>query len=99
MTQRRRSWLIGTGALLVLAGLGAFFAFQGLDRADKWASVLGLFVGVAGLALAVYGARAPGQSADGATAGGSINQVRGVAGDVTIGAPRPSSPPPPGSTP
>ncbi|WP_256106313.1 hypothetical protein [Streptomyces sp. ODS05-4] len=100
MTRRGRSGLIGTGVLLVLAGLGAFLAFQGLDRADKWASVLGLFVGVAGLALAVYGARAPGQSADGATAGGSVNQVRGVAGDVTIGAPRPAAPPPPaGSTP
>ncbi|MEU6060000.1 hypothetical protein [Streptomyces sp. NPDC047097] len=98
MTERRRRWLIGAGAALVLAGLVVFFVFQGLDRADKWAGV-GSFL--LGLGLAVYGLQGGnspdggGQSADGATAGGSINQVRGVAGDLTIGGSRPVPPPPP----
>ncbi|MEU6483097.1 hypothetical protein [Streptomyces sp. NPDC046887] len=98
MTERRRRWLIGAGAVLVLAGLVVFFVFQGLDRADKWGGV-GSFL--LGSGLAVYGLRAGdssdggGQSADGATAGGSINQVRGVQGDLTIGGSPSAVPPPP----
>jgi hypothetical protein len=42
---------------LVLGGLGVFFVLVGLETADKVASVLGLFVGLAGLGLSVAGSR------------------------------------------
>jgi len=41
--------------ILALAGLGAYFATVGLDKADKLGSVLGAFIGVAGLVVAVIG--------------------------------------------
>ncbi|GGK62550.1 hypothetical protein Sme01_04520 [Sphaerisporangium melleum] len=47
--------VLGTGLVLVLAGLGVLFSRAGLDDADKLASVLGAFTGVAGLALSAYG--------------------------------------------
>ncbi|MDH2424909.1 hypothetical protein [Sphaerisporangium sp. TRM90804] len=40
---------------LALVGAGTYFAIIGLDRADKLASVLSAFAGVAGLALSAYG--------------------------------------------
>jgi membrane protein implicated in regulation of membrane protease activity len=45
------------GAIVAVAaavGLGLYFAAVGLARADKLASVLGAFVGLAGLALALF---------------------------------------------
>ncbi|MEW1839212.1 hypothetical protein AB0392_14760 [Nonomuraea angiospora] len=42
-------------AVVALAGLGTYFALVGLDKADKLASVIGVFVAVAGLGVAVYG--------------------------------------------
>ncbi|MEV5572338.1 hypothetical protein AB0L06_20020 [Spirillospora sp. NPDC052269] len=55
MTSRTRVW-IGAGiALVVLVGLAAYLVSQGLDKADKWASVIGLFVALIGLGPAVYG--------------------------------------------
>ena len=65
----------------------------GLDKADKVASVIGAFVGLAGLGVAVYGAlsgrgpddiRGSGQHVRGAAVGGSVIQVRGVSGSVRI---------------
>jgi hypothetical protein len=88
--------------------LGAFLAVQGLDKADKWASVIGLFVGLAGLGLAAAGAvdgrrRAGQQSVTDATIGGGVAQVRGVHGSVRIGPgatpPAPSAPSPPAPAP
>ncbi|WP_254876719.1 hypothetical protein [Verrucosispora sp. NA02020] len=77
------------GGLLV-AGLGAFLTVQGLDDADKWASVLGLFVGLAGLGLAAAGAagtrrQARNQSVVNTVVGGGVTQVRGVRGSVRLG--------------
>ncbi|WP_182876871.1 hypothetical protein [Microbispora sp. H10670] len=42
-------------AVAALAGLGVYLSRVGLDKADKLASVVGLFVGLAGLGVAVYG--------------------------------------------
>lgn len=42
-------------AVAALVGLGVYFATVGLDEADKLASVIGVFVAVAGLGVAVYG--------------------------------------------
>jgi hypothetical protein len=58
---KRRIWfwvglLIGAAAL---GGLVVYLVVVGLDAADKVASVLGLFVGLAGLGLAAFGLRSP----------------------------------------
>ncbi len=55
---RRRLVLVAGMLVLggVAAGLGVFLARQGLERADKSASVVGAFIGLAGLAVAVYSA-------------------------------------------
>ncbi|MET8154758.1 hypothetical protein ABZT47_00205 [Sphaerisporangium sp. NPDC005289] len=45
--------VIATG--LVMVALGVALPMAGLDDADKYASVLGAFTGVAGLALSAYG--------------------------------------------
>ncbi|MFE3452523.1 hypothetical protein ACFXJ8_26735 [Nonomuraea sp. NPDC059194] len=45
-------------AMAALAGVGAYFVKVGLERADQWAGVLGLFVAVAGLGVAIAGLRA-----------------------------------------
>jgi hypothetical protein len=45
----------GVGAGVVLGGLAVFLWVSGLDDADKFASVIGLFVGIAALTATVYG--------------------------------------------
>ncbi|MEU8758221.1 hypothetical protein [Streptomyces sp. NPDC048659] len=96
----RRTILLTTGVLLALGGLAAFLTLQGLEDADRWSSVLSLFFTVAGFLLTAGGlfAARPAQSADRATAGGSIHQIKGVAGDVTIGT-APATAPPSAATP
>lgn len=49
-------WVAAVVAGLVTAGVGVFFAVIGVEDADQWSGILGLFVGVAGLVVAVYGA-------------------------------------------
>ena len=87
------TWGGGTIAVAAAAGLGWYFTLVGLDKADKVASVIGAFVGLAGLGVAVYGAlsgrgpddiRGSGQHVRGAAVGGSVIQVRGVSGSVRI---------------
>ncbi|MFJ8747494.1 hypothetical protein ACIRL2_50230 [Embleya sp. NPDC127516] len=86
---------VGVAALVVaglgVVGLGVFFAVAGLDDADKLASVIGVFVGLVGLGLSVYGivlARRspplPGPAAPGGAAVGSVHNVfsGGTARDV-----------------
>ncbi|MFJ7988222.1 hypothetical protein [Streptomyces sp. NPDC096351] len=82
----RRVMLIAVGGFLALGGLAAFLVLQGLDAADKWSSVLSLFFTVAGFALTAFGLfnRPAAQSADRATTGGSLHQIRNVTGDVVI---------------
>jgi hypothetical protein len=74
----------GVGRVIVAAvlgigfvGLAVFLASQGLDGADKWASVLSLFVGLGGLVLAVLALRS--------ARGGTRASVRtgDVSGNVT----------------
>ncbi|MGA4989647.1 hypothetical protein [Nonomuraea bangladeshensis] len=52
-----RGWRIAGGIAsgLVLVALGALLFEAGLDDADKWASVIGVFVGLLGLGLSGYG--------------------------------------------
>ncbi|MFJ8442449.1 hypothetical protein [Kitasatospora griseola] len=88
MGSSRWRWLVWVGAGISVVGLAVFLWGEGLDRANQWAGVLGLFVGLAGLVLSVTGGvrgRGGGQSADGAAAGGSVRLVRNVKGDVVIG--------------
>ncbi|MEV4343279.1 hypothetical protein AB0J83_02190 [Actinoplanes sp. NPDC049596] len=99
-----RGWVPAVAGGVLVVGLGVFLAVQGLDRADKVASVLGLFVGLAGLGLTVtgaFGARrgSGGQSVTDSAIGGDVAQVRGVSGSVRIGpAPAAEAPPPPSAS-
>lgn len=76
----------------VITGLGVFMAAAGLDDADKWASVLGLFVALAGLGLSGYGLvvarrQRQGQTVADSIGRGGVTQVRGVRGNLRIGTP------------
>jgi hypothetical protein len=56
-TRRQVAWLgvaflLGAGC----AGLGLVFALKGLEQADQLASVIGVFVSLAGLGVALYSA-------------------------------------------
>ncbi|WFE66009.1 hypothetical protein [Micromonospora sp. WMMD714] len=80
---RLRGWVVAFAVGVLVVGLGGFLVVQGLDKADKWASVFGVFVGLSGVALSVAGGlrarqRADGQSVTGSTIGGGVG---GVAGD------------------
>ncbi|WP_143200005.1 DUF4337 domain-containing protein [Kitasatospora sp. CB01950] len=103
MGSTRWRWLVWVGAGISVVGLAFFLWGEGLDRANQWAGVLGLFVGLAGLVLSVTGGirgRGGGQSADGAAAGGSVRMVRNVKGDVVIGgSPAPGTVPDAATTP
>lgn len=89
---------------LVLAGLGGFLVTVGLDRADKWSSVIGAFAALVGLGLAAYSAiqsRLNGpqwpeigaQLVDEVDAGEGVTVVDSVAGNLRIGAPSPTASP------
>ncbi|MDQ3405414.1 MAG: hypothetical protein M3548_18820 [Actinomycetota bacterium] len=96
----KRLWMFALAGGLALVGAGVVvFVVVGLDRADKLASVTGVFVGLAGLAVAVYGvmlarrgSAAAGQVVGSSTVGGGVTQVRGVKGAVRIGPVTPSAP-------
>ena len=83
-----RALKIISGLLLVgLAGWGAFLTTQSLDRADKWSSVVGLFVSTAlafaGVVMGWIGLRASGRpNSPGAQSNGAGSQV---ITDSTIG--------------
>lgn len=92
MDKRRlfgRRLALSTGVLAAVLGLGflglaAFLTSQGLDRADKWASVVSGFVGVAGLVLSVLalrGARAGRGTRVSIRTGDVSGRVVGVRGD------------------
>ncbi|MCO5996233.1 hypothetical protein [Actinoallomurus rhizosphaericola] len=64
MARRVLMWGGLTLTVAAAAGLGAYLSMVGLDKADKLASVLGLFVAVAGLVLTVYGVFADRRAGD-----------------------------------
>ncbi len=67
MTDMRGRVFMWGGAIVTLVALSAltvYFVHVGLDDADKLASVLGLFVAVAGLWASVYGLRTERQRRD-----------------------------------
>jgi Co/Zn/Cd efflux system component len=53
--QRVAVWAASIIGGLALIGLRVFFVVNGLDRASKLASVIGVFVGLLGLVVSVYG--------------------------------------------
>ncbi|MFG1874237.1 hypothetical protein ACGFIV_05305 [Sphaerisporangium sp. NPDC049003] len=55
MSGRVARWVGGALVAVAVIGLGVYFTTVGLDKADKLASVIGVFIGLAGLALAIYG--------------------------------------------
>ncbi|MFI0980938.1 hypothetical protein ACH4SP_28520 [Streptomyces sp. NPDC021093] len=57
MTGRVQAWVGGAVAGALVAALAAYLIAVGWDEADKIASVLALFVALAGLAWAVAGTR------------------------------------------
>jgi hypothetical protein len=57
MRGRVQVWAGAGIAVAALTGLVVYFARVGLDEADKLASVIGLFVAVAGLVVAIVGLR------------------------------------------
>ncbi|MGS2644174.1 hypothetical protein [Streptosporangium sp. LJ11] len=106
MSRRALTWSGVAVALVALATLGWYFITVGLDRADKLASVLGAFVGLLGLGLAVYGAFSsrPEEAAPEPEAGGVHNEISGtvhgnavqardIEGGITFGAPKPHGAP------
>ena len=115
MTGRVQSWIGGAAAGAVVVTLVVYLAVVGLDAAVKWASVLGLFVALAGLAVSVAGMRrerqGPGrqaaehitQSVEGSAVGSGIAQVLKARGHVRIKHRAPAAtqplPPPPAAPP
>ncbi|XVQ89268.1 hypothetical protein ACQP2K_18185 [Microbispora siamensis] len=78
--------------MAALAALGVYLSRVGLDKADKLASVIGLFVALAGLVVAVYGLIAERKSG-----GGGVQQRAKATGrgrvfqsgrDINAGLPR-----------
>ncbi|HEX3958178.1 MAG TPA: hypothetical protein VHZ03_16330 [Trebonia sp.] len=71
-------------------GMGIYFAEVGLDKATDVATVVGLFVALAGLVVAVYGIRAgradpaPGSAAEPATGDAVTNVITGSTINGTV---------------
>jgi hypothetical protein len=59
MARRVRIWAGAVCGAAILAGLVVYLSLAGLDRADKWASVIGLFIALAGLGVSVFELVAP----------------------------------------
>lgn len=77
MGRRGLGWGGVVVAAAALAGLGVYFAKVGLEEADQLASVLGLFVAVVGLGVAIFGLRS-------GSGGGSVRQVAKASGTGRI---------------
>jgi len=65
-------WLGGMVLGLALAGLGVALWRSGLEDADRWASVIGVFLNIAGLAITVASAIA---ARNAAKPGGDVKNV------------------------
>ncbi|MES9602162.1 hypothetical protein [Actinomadura sp. NPDC000929] len=93
-SRRMLTAVLVVAAGVVLAGAGVFFTLVGLDDADRWASVMSVFLTALGLGVSVYGMvltrRGLGQQpqAAGQRVGGDVqgpNLQIGQAGDVRVG--------------
>ncbi|MFI0418616.1 hypothetical protein [Spongiactinospora sp. 9N601] len=84
MSPRGAKWFGGAVAVTAVAGLAGYFVAVGLDRADKLASVIGVFLGLAGLCLSVYG-----------TVTGRAAQPPSGSAGADMPAPEPLTPTPP----
>ncbi|MFG6198408.1 hypothetical protein [Nonomuraea sp. JJY05] len=112
MSKRAVAWVGGALAVIAAIAMGVYFAAVGLEEADKLASSIGAFFGLAGLVLAIYGtvnARPSGPppprpSEAGNTPGAVHNEISGgthsgvyiLGRDVTFSSPPPPVPPPNG---
>lgn len=85
MTGRVRVWVGALVGVAILSGLAGYLAVVGLDKADKWASVFGLFVAGVGLGLTVYqllrDRTEPGECPSGA--GGDLTGIAPQVGHTT----------------
>lgn len=91
-------WVLAVLLGLALVGLGVWLGVADLDRADKLASVAGVFVGLVGLVLSVYGVvlarravrssgdRGDGQVVERVHASSGLDVVDAVGGSVHLGA-------------
>jgi hypothetical protein len=110
MSARVAKWAGGALTAVATAGLGVYFTTVGLDKADKLASVIGAFIGLAGLALTAYGTitdRRPDQPPPVESTPGAVhNEILGGIrlgpvllgrdfGQIALGTPRPQPPPMP----
>ncbi|MDX3128930.1 hypothetical protein PV367_03760 [Streptomyces europaeiscabiei] len=94
MRGRGQVWIGGVVAVGALVYLTAYLIAVGLDKADKVASVVGLFVGLAGLVVSILGLRREdppdggppegGQSVRNSWVGEGITMVRDTRGNVQI---------------
>ncbi|MFG2354285.1 hypothetical protein [Streptomyces sp. NPDC048521] len=95
MTPQRRMWLWGLAAVtgLAMLALGIYFARLGLERANALSGILGLFIGIIGLALSLYStlqvrsstqSTPPQQTRMSQQSGSNSTNVQ-AAGDITIG--------------
>lgn len=104
MTGKLLAWSGGFVAAAASGGLIWYFSRVGWEKASWVAGVVGLFVAVAGLAVAVWGlllqhrAGAGGQHLA-ANVAGPVYQVRGATGSVRIKSSSSTATPPAGSAP
>ena len=90
--KKRWGWGLSVAGLVILGGSIWGFVALGLDKSDKLASVLSLFVGVLALGVAVYGvvlarhgdSDQAAVSVGGSMVGGSVRAVADVSGPVVI---------------
>ncbi|MEU8188571.1 hypothetical protein [Micromonospora carbonacea] len=83
----KRWWIVWAALGLLMFALGGFLTRAGLREADQWASVVGVFVNVAGLVVAVYSvvrARRPSQPG---TGDGPVQTVRHTIRDSEVQGP------------
>lgn len=100
MSGKTQAWVGGTIAVLAVGALAGYLIAVGLDDADKVASVIALFVALAGLAVSVAGLRRQARSSSGqvvqsSSIGGGIAQIADTDGSVKIRrSGNPAGPPP-----
>jgi hypothetical protein len=75
-------WIVGLAAGLIVLAVAIALARAGLEDADRWSSVISMFLGIAGLALSVYSAvKARGDSP------GSTNKVHNAVTNALVEGP------------